>query len=230
MQKILCVAAVVSLVAGAPLCASAATTDLGAVANAMLQPSDVPPILGKASGSVFTAKDHPGLFPWGCTTNGKTYLGKTVARQYDSTIWLNPKGSSDLVQHVFDYGTPAAAEAAWKDLSAKLANCKGTSMEGNYDQPGGTKYKVRTSHGTTDEMYGGRAGVWMYLNFEAKAKVEQAPWADDEFSVYYLAGNTIQIADFDRAPNKKMPWKLRDAVEVTGQKTYERWVTAFPEK
>lgn len=214
--------------AGGLLAVPAAADDdrIGDAAAAMLQAKDVPSLLGKPVAHQFMADHRTRNAPWICTIGDKELMGKASPRTYESNYWLAKNGRLELSQNAFTYASASATKAAWKDLKAKVKKCTGTTTNGDWMVPGGTKYTVVLDNGVTDELYDGRAGVWVSTDFEASSA--QANWTEDEFVLYFRSGNSIQLVDYDVMPDAtKISQKKRESVEAVGAVLDQRWRAFF---
>lgn len=219
--------AVAALATG--LLAAPATADsdmIGEAAAALLQAKDVPSLLGDPGAHQFMADHKTRTGPWVCTVGDKELAGKPAVRTYESSYWMAKNGRLELSQTAFTYKSASATKSAWQDLKAKAKQCKGTTTNGDWMVPGGTKYTVVLDNGVTDELYDGRKGLWVTTDFEASSA--QANWTEDEFVLFFRSANSIQLVDYDAMPDsKKISQKKVEAVEALGEVLDQRWRAFF---
>lgn len=202
---------------------SVSPTKIAEVASATMRPLDVYPILGIPGAHTFDVRNHAKTNPWICLTDRRYVARKTEVRYRSNVVLAGSNNPIDVTQHVWVYNRATFAAHSFGDVVRKARHCWGVWKIGDWEGSGGPLYRQRLHHGRTVVQSHGKRGVWVAANMEVASAV--STWAEDEYSVYFRVGHTLQSFDYDIGPEHPsgVSMRLRKAVDRLAWRMAQRW-------
>ncbi|MDP5094752.1 MAG: hypothetical protein NWQ12_02700, partial [Candidatus Nanopelagicales bacterium] len=133
--------------------------------------------------------------------NGDEIQGRQARQSMESRVvtrvTVDPQGSTDVVSHIFQYRTRAAAERAWSYLSATAARCEGRTEVNGEGEGITTRGVVTTEVDQTRPLFGTR-GITILADIDLVIDAFDTEFdlIGDSYTAYYLAGMSIISVTF----------------------------------
>jgi hypothetical protein len=191
-------------------------------AGVMLAVGDVPPALGVGSQSSFISFQGPPARPDLCFVRNRYVSGTITHSSFLAGVEAGDRGRRMVQQTVYEYGSAEAAASAWSGMAAARVRCtESTSYDDN-----GTTVHGRVSNGRTAASASGPPGIWILEDVSSVGHGYDGN--DDAYTVYQLAGTTIQSTAWTDDAKGRVTSGQRAFVDSLALALADRWVSGPP--
>ena len=227
MTRMPALACAAGLVAGLVLVASPASADvpngqdaLARSAGVMLAPADVPLSMRVGSQYGFSALEGIASTPDLCMRNARLVSGSPTPTSYSAGVDGGERSKRRVAQDVYEYGSLAAAAAAWNTLVRGAEKCSGTVTE---TVDGRTTTQALTT-GRTGATIVGQTGVWVLADVSGDTSRSDT----DRYTTYFVVGSTIQATTWISRARLKVDSGRRAFIQGLAVTLASRWLASAP--
>lgn len=168
--------------------------------------------------------------------NGNQLNGRRPATSANADVILEEGGvhgiNMSTNNNIYNYGTPAKAKSAWRNLVKKARQCNGTVTKDKSEQGTSADVVVETKFAQTPSLLGSRG-----FTITADVSVQIAGAIDlsilgDQYAAYRIVGPAIERVEFVRVSldgtavgiNKQRRAFTRAETDRVAQRLWVRWM------
>lgn len=168
--------------------------------------------------------------------NGKQLNGRRPATEATAEITLESGGLNGVNMstnnEIYNYGTPAKAQSAWRNLLKKARQCNGTVTKDMSEEGTSADVVVKTRFARTPALLGARG-----FTITADVSVQIAGEVDisvlgDQYAAYRVVGPAIERVEFAAISldgskvgiNKERRAFTRSETDKVAQRVWVRWM------